>query len=313
MNPSRQAVIDVGTNSVKLLVAEVEGDAVNPLIEQSEQTRLGRGFYRSHRLQATEIAQTARAVAGFAATATQWQAVATRVIATSAARDALNQAELVQAIHEASGLPVEILTGEQEADFVFQGVASDPRLAGRPLLILDVGGGSTEFILGENRSSHFRGSFRIGSVRLLEQCQPADPPATGALSGCLAGLRSFLTEHVRPPLMSALDAQGSRPVQLVGTGGAASILVSIQLGLPGFDRERIEAARLTARQVRSQLERLWSLGLAERQRIVGLPPERADVMLTGAAVYAAVMEEFGFGDLRVSTRGLRFAALMRSG
>lgn len=310
MNASRRAVIDVGTNSVKLLVAEVDGHTVRPLVEQSEQTRLGRGFYETHRLQAAAIASTARAVAEFAATAAKWRAASTRVIATSAARDALNQADLLKAVHQASGLRVEILTGEQEADWVFHGVTSDPRLAGQPLLILDVGGGSTEFILGENALQFFRDSFRLGSVRLLEQCRPADPPAADALPDCLAGLHAFLRQQIRPALAPALEGCAPHAVQLVGTGGTASILASIQLGLRTFEREGIEAARLTRGQVGDQLARLWSLPLVERKEIVGLPPERADVMLTGAAIYAAVMEEFDFPDLRVSTRGLRFAALM---
>jgi exopolyphosphatase/guanosine-5'-triphosphate,3'-diphosphate pyrophosphatase len=313
MSPSRHAVIDVGTNSVKLLVADVDGGVVRPLAEQSKQTRLGRGFFETHRLRTDAIGQTARAVAEFAGTAAHWRAVSTRVVATSAAREALNQADLVAAIQRAAGLRVEILTGEQEADYVYRGVASDARLAGQPLLILDVGGGSTEFILGENATQYFRQSVPLGSVRLLEQCPPGDPPAAGALSGCLAGLRGFLAEHIQPRLAAALSARAPRSVQLVGTGGAAGILASIQLGLPAFDREQIERARLTQAQVRGQLERLWRLPLAERRKIIGLPPERADVMLTGAAIYAAVVDAFDFPDLRVSTRGLRFAGLLPAG
>ena len=148
MPAPRRAVIDIGTNSVKLLVAEVAGATVTPLLEQSEQTRLGRGFYETHRLQPEAIRQTAQAVAEFAGRAGKFSPVSTRVIATSAARDALNAAELIAAIKASAGLPVEIISGEQEADWAFLGVTSDPALAGQPLLILDVGGGSTEFILG---------------------------------------------------------------------------------------------------------------------------------------------------------------------
>src|SRR5438067_2450389 len=136
----RRAVIDVGTNSVKLLVAEVSGRRVEPLIERSEQSRLGRGFYQNRRLQPAAIRDTALAVAGFAAEAAESGAVATRVIATSAARDAVNQQELIAAIQTASGLPVEIISGEQEADWAFRGVISDTVFAGHPLLIVDVGG-----------------------------------------------------------------------------------------------------------------------------------------------------------------------------
>src|SRR5256884_6003958 len=109
-----RAVIDVGTNSIKLLVAEVSGDRVEPLVERSEQTRLGRGFYETRRLQPAAIARTARAVAEFAAHARELGTTSTCIIATSATRDAANPGELIAAIQEASGLPVEIISGEQE-------------------------------------------------------------------------------------------------------------------------------------------------------------------------------------------------------
>src|ERR1051326_8436814 len=147
----RRAVIDVGTNSVKLLVAEVSGQRVQPLLEKSEQTRLGRGFYETHFLQPAAIAQAAKAVAAFAALALQWESAAIRLIATSAARDAKNQDELVAALTHAAGVKVEVISGEEEAELVFRGVNTDPKLDGQRLLILDVGGGSTEFIAGEGR------------------------------------------------------------------------------------------------------------------------------------------------------------------
>src|SRR5262249_55505809 len=146
-----RAVIDVGTNSIKLLVAEVTGRAVNPLLEQSTQTRLGRGFYETHRLQSSAIAASAEAVAGFANIARERKAEKIRVVATSAARDAVNSIELTRAIETASGLPVEIISGEQEADWVFQGATTDSSLVDVPILLLDVGGGSSEFILGKGR------------------------------------------------------------------------------------------------------------------------------------------------------------------
>ena len=309
----RRAVIDVGTNSVKLLVAEVSGRSIQPVIERSEQTRLGRGFYETHRLQPAAIAHTARAVAGFADKARELGAAATRVIATSAARDATNSGELIIAIQTASGLPVEIISGEQEADWVFRGVVSDPVFAGQPLLIVDVGGGSTEFILGEGDHQQFRRSFPLGTVRLMEQLPRADPPSAAEWERCRATVRNFLDQQVRPAIESELRSFASRAVQLVGTGGTTSIMARIELGLQKFDRDRIEALRLNREQVRRQRERLWSLPLAERKGIVGLPEDRADVILTGVPVYEALMEQFDFPDLRVSTRGLRFAALMEEG
>src|SRR5262245_50667348 len=198
MPSGRRAVIDVGTNSVKLLVAQVSGRRVDPLLEQSEQTRLGSGFYQTRRLQPNTIAHTARVVAEFARQAAELSAVSTRVIATSAARDALNQGELLAAIRAASGLEVEVISGEQEADWTFRGVGSTPLFAGRPLLIVDVGGGSTEFILGEGDHQQFGRSFPLGTVRLMELLPHADPPAGQEWERCRATLMDFLEQQVRP-------------------------------------------------------------------------------------------------------------------
>ncbi len=310
MNQRRRAVIDIGTNSVKLLVADLEAAAVVPVVECSEQTRLGRGFYESQRLSARAIADTARVVAGFAALARQQGAVAVRVIATSAAREARNAADFLHAVWEAGGLKPEIISGHQEADWVFLGVMSDARVGAQPVLILDVGGGSTEFIVGEARTPTFRQSLPLGSVRLFETSRLADPPGTTALAVCLGGLGEILAGRALPQLEAALRAFAPQPVHLVGTGGTAAILGAIELNLTQFDRERLEATRLSRAQVRGLTERLWALPLAARRVLPGLPPERADVILTGAAIYTAVMERFGFPELRISTRGLRFGALL---
>jgi exopolyphosphatase/guanosine-5'-triphosphate,3'-diphosphate pyrophosphatase len=313
MQTSRRAVIDVGTNSIKLLVADVAGRDVQPVHEESRQTRLGRGFYETRRLQMEAIAYSANAVADFAGMARQHGARSIRVIATSAARDAVNPDDLISAIEAASGLKVEIISGGQEAGLAFQGVTTDPELARVPLLLLDVGGGSTQFILGRGEHKHFAHSFLLGSVRLLEQFPHSDPPTRGEFTACRDWLKNFLQTEVRPKLEPALrretDSQ-SAGIQLVGTGGTTSILARMEAKLDRYDRERLEAARLSLEQVKAHRKRLWSLPLAERKEITGLPKLRADVILTGVMIYEVVMEEFGFKQLRVSTRGLRFAAVM---
>ncbi|MBI2926776.1 MAG: Ppx/GppA family phosphatase [Verrucomicrobia bacterium] len=311
MPPLRRAVIDIGTNSVKLLVAEVEGRSVTPLLERSHQTRLGRGFYQDHRLQPEAIDDTARAVAEFVAQARAWSPELTRVIATSATRDAVNQRELLDAIQHASGATVEVISGEREAEWAFHGVTSDPALAGRPLLILDIGGGSTEFILGVAEHVAFCESFPCGSVRLLEQFAVADPPTQDNWTRCHDWLRQFLQERVTPELAPALKKLAAGSVQLVGTGGTTSILARMELALTTFDRDLIEAKRLNLQVVRRQRERLWSLPVADRKQLIGLPPNRADVILMGVAICEAVIEGFGFPDIQTSTRGLRFGALMQ--
>ena len=305
----RRAVIDVGTNSIKLLVADVSGRDVQPVHEESRQTRLGKGFYETRLLQPEAIARTAEAVAEFAKAARENKAASIRVIATSAARDAVNPGDLTLAIERASGLKVEIISGEREAGLVFQGVTTDPALAKTPLLLLDVGGGSTEFILGRGEHEHFACSFPLGTVRLLEQFPHSDPPTRGEFNACRDSLKNFLRAEVRPQLAAALKNE-SGEIWLAGTGGTTSILARIENKLDRFDREKIERTVLEFDRIVAHRKRLWRLPLAERKEIPGLPKLRADVILTGVLIYEMVMEEFGFKELRVSTRGLRFAAVM---
>jgi exopolyphosphatase/guanosine-5'-triphosphate,3'-diphosphate pyrophosphatase len=311
MKPVRRAVIDVGTNSIKLLVADVAEHDVQPVWEGSIQTRLGQGFYETHRLQPEPIAQTAEAVTVLAETARRHEATTVRVIATSAARDATNPKDLLKAIKTASGLNVEIISGDQEAEWAFQGVTTDPKLARKHLLLLDVGGGSTEFILGRGGHKHFAQSFPLGTVRLLEKIPHGNPPLADELAACRRWLKAFLDETVRPQLESALRRETkSGQIQLVGTGGTTSILARMEAKMEEFNRERIEGTSLDIKRVQWHVKHLWSLPLAERQQIVGLPKKRGDVILPGVAIYEAVMEQFGFSELRITTRGLRFAAVM---
>jgi exopolyphosphatase / guanosine-5'-triphosphate,3'-diphosphate pyrophosphatase len=311
MQAVRRAVIDIGTNSVKLLVADVAGRAVRPVHEESRQTRLGRGFYKARRLQPEAVAFTAEAVWEFAQIARERNADSIRVIATSAARDAVNPADLTDTIQRASGLKTEIISGEREAEWVFQGVTTDAELARHPLLLLDVGGGSTEFILGGRGKKHFAHSFPLGTVRLMEQFPHRDPPMRGEFFHCRDWLNNFLRAEIRPRLAPALDREkASGQIWLVGTGGTASILARMEKKLDRFDRDKIERTNLSFRRIVAHRKKLWRLPLAKRKEIPGLPKLRADVILTGVLIYEAVMEQFGFKQLRVSTRGLRFAAVM---
>ncbi len=270
METVRRAVIDVGTNSIKLLVADVRGRDVLPVHEESRQTRLGKGFYETRRLQPEPIARTAEAVWEFAEIAREKNASSIRVIATSAARDALNPADLTISIERACGLKTEIITGAREAEWAFQGVTTDAELADAPLLLLDVGGGSTEFILGHGTKKSFAHSFPLGTVRLMEKFPHSDPPTRGELTRCRNWLKYFLHGEVRPLLEPALKNE-SGEIRLVGTGGTTGILARIEKKLDRFDRARIEAARLSLEQIKTHRKNLWSLPLARRKKIPGLP------------------------------------------
>lgn len=308
----RRAVIDIGTNSIKLLIADVRDHNVIPVHEESRQTRLGKNFYDTRRLQPEAVACTAEAVWEFAGTARERDAAHIRVIATSAARDALNQQDLVSTIEKASGLKVEIISGAQEAAWVFQGVTANSDLAQAPLLLLDVGGGSTEFILGQKSQQRFAESYPLGTVRLLEKFPHRDPPTRSEFEQCRDWIKNFLKQEVSPKVGPLLRQSGYQGAQLAGTGGTVSILARMERKLDRFDRDKIEQTVLSFDRTVAHRKNLWRLPLAERKQIVGLPKMRADVILTGVLIYEMIMQEFGFTQLRISTRGLRFAALMDS-
>jgi exopolyphosphatase / guanosine-5'-triphosphate,3'-diphosphate pyrophosphatase len=311
MNPVRRAVIDVGTNSVKLLVADVHGHDVLPVVEDSLQTRLGKNFYDTHRLQSDNIAQTASAVADFARVAREKNSNSVRAIATSAARDAVNAHDLISAIEKAAALKLEIISGEQEAEWAFQGATSGTDLSKTPLLLLDVGGGSSEFIVGHGGHKSFARSFALGTVRLMEKFPHSDPPTREEFVKCRDWLAKFLRQEIHPELEPILQREKKTgPLQLAGTGGTATLLARMELKSDHFDRDQIEATRLSLKRIQQYVNDLWGMPLSQRKEISGLPRNRADVILTGILIYACVMEEFGFTELRVSTRGLRFAAVM---
>jgi len=311
MHPLRKAVIDVGTNSVKVLVAEMGPDEIHPLREESSQTRLGRGLYQDHRLRRGAIEQTAEAVAAFVHTARSLGAASIRIIATSAARDAVNSAELVRAIEESSGSAVEIISGEQEALWTSRGVLTDRRLHDERIVIMDLGGGSAEFILAAVNHPELHQSFPLGTVRLLEKFGHSNPPKDEERRRCLDFARDFLRREVAPWFAKA-QAQSGRPAPhlLVGAGGTAAIMGRMKSKLADFDRNRIEGQRLSLEGIRQQVDSLWKLTWEERQSVPGLPGNRADVILTGVVIYQAVMEELALPELQISTRGIRWAALL---
>jgi exopolyphosphatase/guanosine-5'-triphosphate,3'-diphosphate pyrophosphatase len=182
---------------------------------------------------------------------------------------------------------------------------------------MDVGGGSSELILGTQGRRVFGESIPIGSVRLLEQIGLSDPPT--AIEKNRAGQEARkVIEGLQPHIEPALRAlqfnhstiQPFNQLQLVGTGGTSTILARIKLKMRSFSRELIEGTTLSRDELISESTRLWGMPLDQRKQVIGLPPNRADVILTGTIIFQQVMEVFDLDTLRVSTRGLRFAALM---
>jgi exopolyphosphatase/guanosine-5'-triphosphate,3'-diphosphate pyrophosphatase len=304
-------VIDVGTNSVKLLVGDVcSQGTVTPVWETAKQTRLGAGFHPSGRLTDEAIRRTADCVGLWAEQARAWGVVGVGVIATSAVREATNQVEFVEAVREGAGLGVRVLTGEEESRWMYHGVASDPFLAGSPLLVADVGGGSTEVVLAENNRPCFHGSFRLGTVDLLERLVPGDPPVFADWRRCRHWIRRVLVGDLGPGLLPKLAALPEQSWRMVGASGTATILARLATGIDEYDRGRLEGKVLSRKELRQLRLDLWALPLAERRRMSGMPSDRADVMLMGVAIFEELMAVCGAEALTVSLRGLRYGAMV---
>ena len=302
----RRGVIDIGTNSVKLLVADVRDGEISPHLETSRQTRLGQGLYDGGKLQPDPIRATVAAVSELLDLAKRHDGIDTRIIATSAVREAANAGELLDALAQ----PASVLSGDDEARLAFDGVRSCPRLAKRPLLVVDVGGGSTEFIAGDASGMRFHKSLPLGSVRMMERHPVTDPPTTGEQEIVQNTIGENLGKSALPGLREQLNAIGqASPFALVGSGGMAGILAKMELADDGYDRDRMEAVELPLDRVTAWRKRLWELPLARRREITGLPKSRGDVALYGCLIYEQLMRQLGIATLQISTRGIRFGVL----
>ena len=304
---NRAAIIDVGSNSVKLLVAEVANGVVQPLLHAGEQTRLGRGVFETGRLEQEAIEQTALVAASFAKRARELKVDRITAVATSAARDARNGQELVEQFGQA-GIPLEIIDGHRESELVLRGVRSRPEFAKGSLAVLDVGGGSTELLVADDEALRVQESFQLGTVRLLDEHTPSDRPTGGERAKLIEAIDDFLDERLAP-----MTSGVALPPQLVGAGGTPVFLGRIFLERDKVPAEEIESLHLPLAEVQSLADRLWMMPLAQRQKLPGLPANRADVILIGAQIYEAILLRCGFAELRPTLRGVRYGALLEKG
>jgi exopolyphosphatase / guanosine-5'-triphosphate,3'-diphosphate pyrophosphatase len=298
---SRHAAIDVGTNTVLLLVAERRGTAFVPLLERAEITRLGRGVDASGRLDASAIRDTVAVLAEYARQARALGAADIVCVATSAARDASNGADFFEAARAAADLVPEVITGEEEARLVYESAWRDFGSGGAPLAVLDVGGGSTEFTHGVGPDPAGRTSLQVGAVRLTERHVREDPVSAAEL----AALRAAAREALRPLSGMALPAGG----RLVGVAGTVTTLSAVAQALPAYDAEKVHGAMLPLADAEALVARLAALPVKGRAALPGMEPKRADVILAGALVVAEAMRATGFDRLTVSDRGVRWGLL----
>jgi exopolyphosphatase / guanosine-5'-triphosphate,3'-diphosphate pyrophosphatase len=295
----RFATIDVGTNSVVLLVAEkstAQPGGFVPILERAEITRLGRGVDRSKTLLPEAIDETVATLVRFAAEARALGAQHIATVATSAARDARNSQDFILSCANLADLKVEVISGAEEARLSFQSVASEfdgPSGA----VALDIGGGSTEFMFGGISGIHFRHSFDVGSVRMTERFLQSDPPT--------ADERKALEAHLARTFADVPKTQA----QLVAVAGTATTLCAMLREVDPYDAKRIHGVKIQTTEIEDLAGTLCALSVSEKRVLKGLSPKRADVIAAGALILAASARAVGATEITISDRGLRWGLM----
>ena len=286
------AAIDIGTNSVRLLVTDAGGRELERLMRM---TRLGQGVDVSGELAPEAIARTVAVLSEYAARLQAHDVKRVRVVATSAARDAKNGAEFFDAAQAALGTRPELLSGDAEARLSFEGATEGLSRAEGPFLVIDLGGGSTEFVLGTARPDAAL-SLQMGCVRMTERHLRSDPPTSAELRACESDVRRELSQ-----VRESIDVAAARCV--VGLAGTVTALSALQLGLQRYDATRTHHSRLSADQITTLSARLARATVAER-RLLLVEPARAEVIVGGAIVLSTLMNELELPALLVSERDI---------
>lgn len=286
----RLAAIDCGTNSVRLLVAEVTDGRLRTVERGLRITRLGQGVDATGRFHPEALARTLDAFTAFAGRLDALGVGTRRVVATSAARDAANSAEFFDGVLARIGAPAEIISGQEEARLSFTGAVGALRGLAQPVLVTDIGGGSTELVLGRDAAIAHAVSLDIGSVRVRERFLASDPPAESEVASA------------RDHIDGLLDRSGidfAAVASWVGVGGTATSLAALALHLPTYDSELVHGSSVTADELHALTGRLLALPVADVLALPTMVPGRADVICAGGLICARIGTRLGL-PLQVS-------------
>ncbi len=295
------ASIDLGTNTVRLLIASLGGKVVEPLLVMRRITRLGGGFTREAGLSPEARQRTEEALVEFASALTRYQVTQLRAVATSAVRDAVNGVQFCNGVLARTGIKLEIIGGEEEGLLTLAGIRAGLGDPDGTLLAFDVGGGSTEYTLANGATPRFIRSLPLGVVRLTEGKQ--DPEAMAdKIDRELEGLAVEMAG-------AGIIVDPSRTL-LAGTAGTATTLASIDLGMTDYDYRRVNGHWLTRDRVAAILEQLQGLTPEERLAVPGMEKGREDLIIAGALVTLKTLDRFGFEGMKVSDFGLLEGVLL---
>jgi exopolyphosphatase/guanosine-5'-triphosphate,3'-diphosphate pyrophosphatase len=287
------ASIDIGTNSTRVLVARSVDGKLDVLDRRNTITRLGQGVGASGRLAPEAVERTLDCLRGYRAILDEHGTARVRVAATSAARDAANRDEFFDAVEDLIGTRPELLSGDEEGRLSFRGATGELDPGAGPFLVVDIGGGSTEFIVG---TDHVDGviSVDVGCVRLTEKFLRHDPPQPEELTACISLTDAYLEDVVREVPAVA----GART--LVGVAGTITTVAAVEIGLEPYDRDRIHHFHLTHEAAEDVFRTLATEARADRVHNPGLEEARADVIVAGCCVLVGIFRRFGFDEMIVS-------------
>jgi exopolyphosphatase/guanosine-5'-triphosphate,3'-diphosphate pyrophosphatase len=299
--PARYAVIDVGTNSVKLHIGERGADGTwRAIRDRAEVTRLGQGLETNKQIAPEALERTAAAIAGMVDEAKRSGTWAIVAVGTAGLRVARNSADVIETIRRRTGITVEVISGEEEGRLAYLAVQAGLGLGGGSLVVFDTGGGSSQFTFGCGTRVDERFSVDVGAVRYTERFGLAGLVAPKALNAALGAISADL---------SRIDAR-PRPDALVAMGGAVTNIAAVKHGLTTYDPDIVQGTVLNRAEIDRQIELYRSHDAEARRAIVGLQPKRADVILAGACIIRIVMEKLAQDQLTVSDRGLRHGLLI---
>jgi exopolyphosphatase/guanosine-5'-triphosphate,3'-diphosphate pyrophosphatase len=294
------AVIDIGTNSARLLVADVAGGRVTVVERRSQVTRLGRGVDLSGQLSTEAIENACDAIAGYMMICEETGAETIEAIATSAVRDSSNGSAFVAELRERFALSARVLDGEEEARLTYIGATSENQ-PDQPTLVIDIGGGSTELIVGDGEEVSFHTSLQAGVVRHSERHVASDPPTAVELEALATDVRGLIEDGMN----GRATAQAG-----IAVAGTPTSLAAIELGLEPYDPDRVHGHVLELGSIQRMLSQLASIPLALRVEIPGMHPERAPTIVAGVVILVEAMRAFGLEHIEVSEHDILYGTAL---
>jgi exopolyphosphatase / guanosine-5'-triphosphate,3'-diphosphate pyrophosphatase len=300
----RVAVVDMGTNSTRLLVADIVDDEVREVERRSTVTRLGRGVDTSGQLAAEAIEDVCGAVGDYIAIYQELEPEQVTAVATSAVRDASNGAAFQAELRERFALDAKILGGTEEARLTYLGACAGHRQA-EQTLVVDIGGGSTELIVGTGTEIAFHTSLQAGTVRHSERHLRDDPPAAAQLETLADDVRSLIAAEIQGDAIA-------RARDGIAVAGTPTSLAAIDLELDPYDPEVVQGHRLALTTIQRMCSQLATMPLAERLQVTGLHPDRAPTIVAGVIILIQVMRAFGLDEIEVSEHDILYGAALEA-